>query len=72
VGLPGLVVVGRVGGWLVFGHGQTTATVFAARSAPLAGAERRFELLLELAGFRQFLGDVGGVDQLAASLLEVV
>ena len=72
VGLPRLVVVGRVGGWLVRGHGQTTATVFLARSAPVAGAERRRELGLELAGFRQFLGDVGAADQLAASLLEVI
>jgi len=40
--------------------------------APLARAERRLELLLELAGFRPFLADVGAADQLAASLLEVV
>jgi len=31
---------------------------------------RRLELLFELAGLRQFLGDVGAADQLAASLLE--
>ena len=65
-------MVGQVGGWLVLGHGQTTATVFSARSAPVARAERRLELLLELAGFRQFLGDVGAADQLAASLLEPI
>ena len=72
VGLPRLVVVGQVGGWLVRGHGQTTATVFSARSAPGARAERRLELLFELAGFRPFLADVGAADQLAASLLEAI
>src|SRR5439155_17952246 len=40
--------------------------------APLAGAERRLEPLLELAGFRPFLADVGAADQLAASLLEAI